>query len=507
MVDDKTAVGAYALKRERTLSSVENELSLSVLLFGASISVISIVIYAFLYFEYRASAIDDAQEDLTSSVQIYTNNLLNRMAIIASSSEFIEFVRSGPITRSQRNKRFIELMTRIPRDDISGFLIKNQGDEKIFSFGTATSDYLSTEICYLGYVLSPAFGQCEATVTLYLDRNNVIDKIKSINSNIALCDQCDGIDTLSYDSEFGLIVESAVNLPIEIKPNFDWRFYLFVVITFIALLIFAICSRAMIASVFRREIIAPLTYPFNLSNDPRKLPVKEILDIRDARNLLHLQKHIEDTEKRKIANEIHDLLGASLMRLRWDVEIAADGADTQSDANRLTAILERVDGLISTTTHIIERLRPEILDTLGLQEAIRRTIEEWREKLPTRRYEAYIDIPENLPDAVSHALFCIVEEALVNVAKHSQATEVSVSLDVDKTASPHCLRLCIRDNGVGVPPAGGSGGHGLTSMKERAIALRGQFWIEQQPETGAAIHVRLPIQLPEMMDPQTILTP
>lgn len=139
---------------------------------------------------------------------------------------------------------------------------------------------------------------------------------------------------------------------------------------------------------------------------------------------------------------------------------------------------------------VIEGLVPTVLTHLGLLPALESLAEETRASAP-------FTVDVELPDALeldrdrAIAIYRVAQEALTNIRKHAQATEVRITLTVDGPT----VRLEIRDNGVGIAATarGKTGSHGLLGMKYRADALGGRFAIGPAPERGTLLEFALPL--------------
>ena len=157
-------------------------------------------------------------------------------------------------------------------------------------------------------------------------------------------------------------------------------------------------------------------------------------------------------------------------------------------------VLQRIDDMIAATRHLVNDLRPQVLDDFGVAEGLRLLTQRMRES-----HGLNIDLQmmaeeraEQLPKPVATALYRVTQEALNNVRKHAQASLVHVTLDL---RAPDAAELEIVDDGVGfeVLSSETPESHGLRGMLERVQALRGSLKIESQPGEGTAILVRLPI--------------
>lgn len=201
-----------------------------------------------------------------------------------------------------------------------------------------------------------------------------------------------------------------------------------------------------------------------------------------------------EEEKTRVARELHDELAQSLTAVKMDTIWVRENFRTASDAAaaKLTEMLAMVDGMVASTRRIAADLRPLLLDDLGLLAAI-----EWLVHSFTQRsgvpcvLRADEDLELHEPHAT--AVFRIVQEALVNVAKHAEASEVSVTL----TRLPDRLVLVVQDNGRGfsvVAPRRPQS-LGLLGLRERALLLKGRVAVDSSPGRGTRVEVELPLQV------------
>jgi signal transduction histidine kinase len=158
----------------------------------------------------------------------------------------------------------------------------------------------------------------------------------------------------------------------------------------------------------------------------------------------------------------------------------------------LLAELEHdIQAALADIRRLVYALRPPALDELGLASAIREIAAKYTaEGVPDQKLCIFVDAPERLPPlpaAVEVAVFRIVQEALTNVVRHSQARACFVCLKLADR-----LVVEITDDGRGLPAAPRAG-IGLTSMRERAAELGGKCVIEARREGGTRVLVQLPL--------------
>ena len=210
---------------------------------------------------------------------------------------------------------------------------------------------------------------------------------------------------------------------------------------------------------------------------------------------------IREEERTRIAREIHDELGQVLTGLRMDVTWLARKF---GDKNKILAEKSQaMTQLIDSTVHLVRRIstgmRPEVVDHMGLVEAIQWQAREFQKrtgirckcKLPAQNAE--------LDGELSNAVFRTFQEMLTNVSRHAQASKVEVAL----TVTPEQLLLEVADDGLGVPPAkiADASSLGIIGMRERAQLFGGEFLLDGRRGTKGTLRIPLaPLGLTERRD-------
>ena len=194
-----------------------------------------------------------------------------------------------------------------------------------------------------------------------------------------------------------------------------------------------------------------------------------------------------EEERRRLRRDLHDGLGPTLAAQILRVGIAR--SIIESNPTKAATMLDDLeDGIENTLTDVrrlVYALRPPLLDQLGLLGAIREHVNKL--EVP---FAISLDLPTTLPmlsAAVEVAAFRIVQTSLDNVAKHAQATRCSLQLQY----TVNSLVLSVGDNGVGIPE-NNLEGVGLTSMRERAEELGGEFTLATIQPQGTHLTARLP---------------
>ncbi len=221
------------------------------------------------------------------------------------------------------------------------------------------------------------------------------------------------------------------------------------------------------------------------------------------RQLLHRVITVQEEERRRIARELHDETSQALASLivRFQVlEEARSLADIQGCLDDLRAETARA---LDKVHEMALRLRPRVLDDLGLVAALRHYV---------RDYEGRFCIPvdfqvlglgsERLPSDVETALYRIVQEALINVASHAQARSVNIVLEKRWSSAV----VVVEDDGRGFDAERTLGSRlqdhnlGLHGMQERAGLLGGVVTIESSPRTGTSVFAEIPLEGGDSID-------
>lgn len=221
---------------------------------------------------------------------------------------------------------------------------------------------------------------------------------------------------------------------------------------------------------------------------------QHILDINTKlRNLsAHLQTAREE-ERIFIAREIHDELGQQLTGIKLDVAWLKNKAETHypEGKERIERLIESINATINKVRKIATNLRPGVLDDLGLEAAIEWHFQQFKEQNELECHITTSQLNHNYGKAINTAVYRIFQEALTNINRHANATEVDVKL----YEQDHHLILEVSDNGKGISDTekNNTKSLGITGMKERAVILDGEFTITQQESGGTLIKVSIPL--------------
>ena len=203
---------------------------------------------------------------------------------------------------------------------------------------------------------------------------------------------------------------------------------------------------------------------------------------------------IREEERAHISREVHDVLGQMLMFIRMEVATLSTELDASQDAlrHRAESITSRIDELTQIVQRISKQLRPTLLDNVGLSAAIEWEVREFAEMagLLATTDIAVID-PTSIDTDRGLAIFRVLQEALTNVARHAQASQIQVTLQ----RSACDLVLEIRDNGKGLTAEviDSPSSLGLLGMRERVRPFGGSVYLSGRPGKGTTVSVTMPV--------------
>ena len=219
--------------------------------------------------------------------------------------------------------------------------------------------------------------------------------------------------------------------------------------------------------------------------------------LQENRQLIHTSLEIQEAERKRLARELHDELGQCLTAIQADAELIRDSLNVSDSSKKdqriktsANAILDVSSRVYDTVHSMMHRLRPGILDNLGLVEAIKDEVNAWQ----SRHINTQCDFItsgdlSNLSERINITLYRIVQECLTNIAKHANATRVNIALlnEADK------LLLKVIDNGDGFSSQENNQGLGLIGMRERVESLNGKLVLHSEQGKGVSVVISVPL--------------
>ena len=245
-----------------------------------------------------------------------------------------------------------------------------------------------------------------------------------------------------------------------------------------------------IAQVYFRDITQRKQYEEKIIKSGKQ--IKELSE--------HLQNILEE-ERVRIANELHDGIGQNLSLIRLKL-IRYSEEDNKEQGNKYEGnghyneIVTSLEETINELKNISYRLKPKILEELGLGPALTSLVEKVSKDMRIKGSINVIGFEERLDNKLETYLFRVAQEAISNIVKHADASEFNINLFTDAKA----LRLIVSDNGKGFDPEemfarkDNSKGMGLFNIRERVQYFGGKLKVDSSSGEGTLIIIEIPLE-------------
>jgi two-component system sensor histidine kinase UhpB len=235
--------------------------------------------------------------------------------------------------------------------------------------------------------------------------------------------------------------------------------------------------------------LASIGQKFNGMAEKLELSIKRNLGL--SRQIINL----EEVERKSLARDLHDEIGQSITAIHVDALAILNIQEiNQTSIGKLRlsaqAILGVSKNMMGITHQILDRLRPDAIDKLGLKMALDDLVSRWQAKFGDTVCTLNISGHLNgFSETISITAYRIVQESLTNIARYAEAKKIYISiLQEDST-----LVLMVEDDGKGFDCASKTDGYGLLGMRERVEGLGGEFELDSAIGAGTRLVVRLPL--------------
>jgi signal transduction histidine kinase len=220
--------------------------------------------------------------------------------------------------------------------------------------------------------------------------------------------------------------------------------------------------------------------------------------VKARRELEHLSAELlsaQETERRKIARELHDEVGqvlSAMMLGLGNLRSAIDANNATEALRHLQLLQDMTERNASVVRNISLLLRPTMLDDLGLVAALKWLAREVSRTTSLQVEVAAVDCPDELPEEHRTCVYRVVQEAVRNASRHSGARQVRISV----RQQTNSLRVSVQDDGKGFDP-GQETGLGILGMQERVLLMGGVLHVDSERGRGAIVRFELPlVQVP-----------
>ena len=249
---------------------------------------------------------------------------------------------------------------------------------------------------------------------------------------------------------------------------------------------------------FRGRVVRAL----HQSNEKLEMEVKEHVNTEERlikskeqlRGLSNQLQTVREEEKTNIAREVHDELGQTLTALKMELGCLNNDLHSVSDIarQRIDGMNKLIDDTIQSVQRIATELRPQILDVLGLGEAVRLETSEFEKRTGIQCQLQWPPSNIELNRDIKTAVFRIFQETMTNISRHSGAKKVEIDLQMD--AQQEVLKILDNGRGIAHSEIFNENSLGLLGIRERIYFLNGQFDITGDTNIGTRIEVTIPLE-------------
>jgi two-component system, NarL family, sensor histidine kinase UhpB len=211
---------------------------------------------------------------------------------------------------------------------------------------------------------------------------------------------------------------------------------------------------------------------------------------------------LQEAERKSLARDLHDEFGQCLTAINTDASVILKVAKTKYPELQASAeaISQLSRHLMELVNGLLQRLRPGVLDELGLELALHDLVDTWRARNHNVSCTLLIENADNLSKNQIHetdslVIYRLVQESLTNIARHASAQHVTIHLYAEFKTARFGLGLSVQDDGRGFSAAKiSSQGLGLAGMRERVESLEGDFSLQSQASKGTIIKAWIPMK-------------
>ena len=209
---------------------------------------------------------------------------------------------------------------------------------------------------------------------------------------------------------------------------------------------------------------------------------------------------LQEVERKNLACDLHDEFGQCLTAIHTDASVILKVAkikypELQAGALAITQLSRH---LIEIVSGLLQRLHPDVLDELGLELALNDLVDIWLSRNKNINCSLTInanELSKNQLNATQHlAIYRLVQESLTNIERHADATNVEIILSNEIKKAQAGIAIKVIDNGVGFN-INHKDGLGLAGMRERILALKGEFKKQDNTHKGSSIYAWLPLEM------------
>jgi signal transduction histidine kinase len=222
---------------------------------------IALILLIIIHSESNLKRQELFNQQLQDASKLYQSSLAEKLGIVASSTSFLDYIRSGDETRKILYPEFISTLLPLKTKSIIGMQISPvSGNFSAFSYGQQSPFNITLRLCYLDRNLDPDVGDCNYLWTLYFSKENITAELQKFNPNILVCNNCKPVDIFSNVTFGNFPIAHKTDFPINITMHSRTLdlFWLYASIIVVTLITITFWNRARIKKLLNKFIAAPI---------------------------------------------------------------------------------------------------------------------------------------------------------------------------------------------------------------------------------------------------------
>jgi two-component system sensor histidine kinase UhpB len=203
---------------------------------------------------------------------------------------------------------------------------------------------------------------------------------------------------------------------------------------------------------------------------------------------------LQEQERKNLARDLHDEFGQCLTAINTDATVVLKASEKKYPELKQSAqaISQLSRHLMDLVSGMLQKLRPSVLDELGLEPALEELIHQWQTRHADIKVTSTFKLnADTINETLGIAVYRLIQESLTNISKHAHASAVSIEVRQLKQGQQNGIDIQVRDNGIGLPANHNGQGMGLPGMRERVEGLGGQLKLTR--ENGTLIQAWIPL--------------
>ena len=246
-------------KRATNLSILKKQINVSTCYFVLGVFLSTFSVFYILHRSYTENRIALDQREIQNILNTYESNMLDKLSIIASSSTFIDYLRSGNVTREKLSPSFLTEMSQLHTDTISGMTLLDDQNKPIYNFGNHTNQYIKLNLCYFDQTLDAKLGECSYHWVLYFNLNSLYKSLFNFSNKLSACKDCKPYTLFESTQNNQLSIAGSPNIFLNLKyASTKEYYYFYFMIACLAILILGFWSWFKLNHLFNNYIVDPI---------------------------------------------------------------------------------------------------------------------------------------------------------------------------------------------------------------------------------------------------------